>query len=565
MESSPARPWHAGPTRSVLVSALLCCLVAAPASSQEDGLESFGETLDVVVVDVEAVVTDADGHRVPGLAAGDFRLLVDGREVPVDYFAEVRDGRVASAASETGAAVGRELAEVGTAQATNYLVFIDEYFSIGARRDFVVQKIAEQVRELPPQDRMAVVAFDGEELRLLSGWDATRPELEAALAGALERPAHGLLRSVEWVRRGKGGPWNDFVAQSEELDRVLTAVRSTLRMVPRPEGRNVLLALAGDWSVRNPYPLWPGNGPYARRGRHRSIPTAYDPDDELDRFFPASQDAYLPAAYVPGAELDDFSLIRPLVDAANLLGYTVYPVDVNGLRPAGGLAAPGDPPFTQELFRHGTLRKLGAETGGRALLFDERNGPLPAVVEDTRSYYSLGFTPHLAQDGTGHEIRVEVRRPGLSVRARSGYRDVSRQSELDLLAQSALRFGGSRLAGSPEEGLSVVLGEPQRRPRRTMVVPLRLDVPWRDITALPRGDGLVSRLEIRVAAQDAQGGLSQVATVPLDLEREAPPAEEAVLRWESDLTLRREHHDLVVSVYDVLSGQVLTRRVSVEP
>lgn len=531
-------PWAAGTKLGLVSLALVCFLVTPTASSQEDTQESFGETLDVVVVEVAAVVTDADGRRVPALPREDFRLLVDGEEVPIDYFAEVRDGRAVTLASaERGADRAGDLAP-GEPAPTNYLVFLDEYFTIGARRDYVVEQIAERVRELPPQDRMAVVAFDGNRIRRLAGWDTPRAELEAVLLAALDRPTYGLLRATEWVRRGRGGPWHDRLAQQFELERVLTAVRSTLRTVPRPEGRKVLLLLGGGWSVRSAVPRWPSGDPI-----YRALPTGYGPD----------------------AEVEDLALILPVIDSANLLGYTVYPVDVNGLRDPGGLREPGDPPFAEELVRLGTLRVLAGETGGRALLFADRQRPLEEVVEDTRSYYSLGFTPELERDGSRHEIRVELRRPGLEVRARRGYRDLSRATELELLAESALRFGGGSAGGGEGTVLAVELGAPERRPRRTMVVPLRLDVPWSRITLVPSGEGLVSRLEIRVAVRDKEGSISDVATVPLQLAREEPPTKEAVLRWESDLTMRRERHDVVVSVYDALSGQVLTRRVSVEP
>jgi hypothetical protein len=198
-------------------------------------------------------------------------------------------------------------------------------------------------------------------------------------------------------------------------------------------------------------------------------------------------------------------------------------------------------------------------------LFADRDRPLEAVIEDTRSYYTLGFTPALARDDARHEIRVEIRRPGLEVRARTGYRDLSLGAELDLLAQSVLRLDGGSEAPAQANALSVELGDPRPRPRRTMVVSLRLDLPWRAVTVLPRGEDLVSQLEVRVAVRDGEGGLSEVATVPLHLVRADEPEAEAVLRWEVDLTLRRERHDLVVSVYDALSGQVLTRTASVEP
>ena len=67
--------------------------VTPPASS------SFGESIDVRVVNVEAVVTNRKGARIPGLTAADFRLLVDGREVSIDYFTEVAGGQAVAPAA----------------------------------------------------------------------------------------------------------------------------------------------------------------------------------------------------------------------------------------------------------------------------------------------------------------------------------------------------------------------------------------------------------------------------------------------------------------------------------
>src|SRR3954453_22715336 len=69
---------------------------------QPELVQIMGETIDVRVVNVEAVVTGRSGQQVRGLAAGDFRLLVDGQGVPVEYFAEVAGG--ASLTAETPAA-----------------------------------------------------------------------------------------------------------------------------------------------------------------------------------------------------------------------------------------------------------------------------------------------------------------------------------------------------------------------------------------------------------------------------------------------------------------------------
>ena len=81
-----------------------------PPKSQESPV--FGETIDVRVVNVEVVVTDRDGNRVTGLKPGDFRLKVDGKEVPVTYFSEIAGGQ-SVAAPPAGAAAERAPATSG--------------------------------------------------------------------------------------------------------------------------------------------------------------------------------------------------------------------------------------------------------------------------------------------------------------------------------------------------------------------------------------------------------------------------------------------------------------------
>lgn len=531
----------------------------ARAASQEDALETFGESLDVVVVEVEAVVTDRNGRRVTGLTREDFRLFVDGQEVPIEYFSEVREGRTLPAAADsdlhepTTEDVAPPDGARGDPVVTNHLVFVDDYFAIRSHRNSVLRGLRAQLPALPARDRMALVAFDGETIDILTPWTSAREELADSIGRALKRPARGLFRAHERRRRGEEGPWADSVSQEEELRRVLTAVRSTLQVLPRPEGRKVLLLLGGGWPSRS-------------GGRELDV-ELLDPDVP-------------PSTWT--TRFDDRALARELADTANLLGYTVYPVDVQGLRAGRSTmetaspsisAVTGQAParrsrYTGELFRQGSLRFLAEETGGRALLYDDRVQALEAELADTRNYYSLAFMPELRGDGFRHDILVEVPRPGLEVRARGGFQDVSRAEELDLLTESALRIrglSGSSAPGTVEGGLVVSVGEARRSRRRTMEVPLRVDVPWSEVTALPDRGRFLARVEIRVVVRDREGTASEMTRIPIVLIRKKQPSPTKILRWETDVTLRRERHDLVVSLYDAHSGRVLTRVVSVEP
>ena len=86
----------------VLVALLLVSLSAAPAAPQtadKPGTPTFGETVEVRLVNVETVVVDAANQPVRGLTKADFRLLVDGVEVPIDHFDEIVEPSAARAAS----------------------------------------------------------------------------------------------------------------------------------------------------------------------------------------------------------------------------------------------------------------------------------------------------------------------------------------------------------------------------------------------------------------------------------------------------------------------------------
>src|SRR6187551_1641212 len=90
--------------RSLRALMAFSILAALPALAQQQSAEpesAFGEQIDVRVVNVEVVVTDKQGNRVTGLGPGDFRLRVDGKEAPIQYFTEVRGGQ-AIAPEEAG-------------------------------------------------------------------------------------------------------------------------------------------------------------------------------------------------------------------------------------------------------------------------------------------------------------------------------------------------------------------------------------------------------------------------------------------------------------------------------
>lgn len=547
----------------------LCAFLSgsAAAQTQPSALPGvFSEVLDVRVINLEVSVTDKNGTPVLGLEAGDFRLLVDGEQVGIDYFSEVRGGQAVEPSDRRDVAAMPGVTP-GEPIGTSFLVFIDDYFSIKRDRDLVLEKLADEAVRLLPEDRMAVVAYDGSTLEMLSSWSSSNPELQRALAAARERPAGGLERLVErrqfeatlgrsfssllvplsetdeLIREPAFGrelqPWERaYISRlTDQVNRTVAAATATLRSFAKPPGRKVLILLSGGWPF---------------------IPSDYVVND-LSRLLVDREGPYAQ------------NLFSRLSETANLLGYTIYPVDVPGL----GLDFAGSaefarlpetqPGLAQNFLRErevqDTLRYLARETGGRALINAQRVEVLPRVVEDTRSYYWLGFTPVRARDDERHDVRVELSNPDLRVRLRSGFLDSSQETEVTMAVESALLFGSA----SASQSVQVELGPARAVESRQMEVPVLIRFDLGEVTFLPVADGFATELELRVAVLDERGRQAPIPVIPLSLRLPEIPSPGEQARYRTALRLRRMPHDAVVAIHDPASGRILTAGVRIEP
>lgn len=541
----------------ILPGVLLAAALAVPALGQEEaGPDAFGEAIDVRLVNVEAVVTGRGGQRVRGLSARDFRLLVDGQEVPIDHFTEVVEGEMASFPTEPGEPAAALSSAPGGKVGTSYLVFIDESFAIGAHRDMVLSRLAKDLGRLGPEDRMAVVAFDGRRIDRLSDWTGDQGALVGIFEDARRRPAWGIHRLA--MRRSES--WGDF-SLYPQLESAVAAASAAMRGVTVPSGRKVFLLLSGGW------PMISGDNLFG------------DPLREIRNPF-----------YTPRDE----ELFEPIADTANLLGYTIYPVDVQGIDPQSNPADASKGPLPQvvsatpaiegasgvvafptqrpnvtlsgfvtsdwERGVHDTLNFLAEETGGKPALNSARLSAFERAVEDTRSYYWLGFTPQWKADGKRHDIRVEVRRPGLSVRSRDGYMDASASTRVALGTESLLLFGGD--AGARR--LRVEAGEPRRAGLSTIEVPVTIEIPAGALTAMPGNGGSEARAIFSTASLDRYGGRSEVQITELRFPVDGADAGKP-LRHQTTLRLRKRAQHLVFAVSDPLGGEQLWAELEVAP
>ena len=496
----------------LLLALALALSVQETPSPPSPEVPIIGETIDVRVVNVEVVAT-SEGELVRGLTAADFRLLVDGKEVPVEFFTEVVEGTAAPSATPPGTAP----APVAPAEAVprSYLVFVDESFSVSQPRNVVLEKLEADLSLMGPEDQMAVLAFNGSKIEVLSPWTADRAALAQVLRQARQREAKGnkalaqhrsLAHDVDMTRWAAAV--QEFDAKEMEmhmqgldsrvspeartqLGRTALAMAGTLRGFEVPPGRKVMLLLSGGWSL--------GVAP---------------------------------------------SLYGPVVNAANQLGYTLYPVDV---------ASPT--PQTLKM-----LDTVAIQTGGRVVA-SVKQEVFRQVVADSGSYYWLGFTPSWQANDRSHSIKVESKRPGVTVRARTGFPDLSRKTENARKAESVLLFGGKQ----DERKLKVLLGQAKPRGRREVELPVTLGVPVEALALTPSGRGYVAEAPLAVAALDDQGGRTEIPSARLRVSIKKVPEAGSLARFQTTLRLRKAPQRLVFTVRDEVNGGTMWQEVEFKP
>ena len=118
-----------------------------------------------------------------------------------------------------------------------------------------------------------------------------------------------------------------------------------------------------------------------------------------------------------------------LLAVANRSNVSFYPVDAGGLTAVDSDMGPGMPrPIHVDIARIRTrvehLQTLAVETDGLAVInTNDIDRGLRRIVDDLTSYYLLGYYSSNAKlDGRFRKITVKVTRPGVSVRARRGYK-----------------------------------------------------------------------------------------------------------------------------------------------
>ena len=446
------------------------------------------------LVQVSVVVHDGRHQPVEGLTARDFQLLEDGTEVPVslvDLHAEAGD-TVGDTNGIFTNHVRRPARGGVVALVFDRLNTTLDYQSLA--RDEIVKRLA----LLDPDDRVALYLLGPDGIQVLHDFTADARPLIAALRRATARPSSA-------AQEGTPEP----VGVRETLDAQIEAfVNGGLRTAP---------AL------------------YQRTRTYSGIKGLEEVAEHL--------------AGVPGRKnlvWLSSSLPFTLDEAATVLNdsdIAVYSVTVRGVdsaveNPAGGLAP------------------IAEWTGGRAYeTTNDLGDAIRAAVDDSRMSYVLSYQPAPgAADGTFRPIAVSVRRPGVTVRHRTGHFSTS---------------SGRSTAAMATQEIVEALDSPLECTEMPLVVGARLDESGHHVLTLQidgggltlkrYGDRWSGSFDVTVAQTLATGEHVREADVTVPLSFPDAMRDEfledgmAVTRT---ITLRPDAHQVRVITRDVASSAV---------
>ena len=127
--------------------------------------------------------------------------------------------------------------------------------------------------------------------------------------------------------------------------------------------------------------------------------------------------------------MDNWTYFRDIIDAANRENASFYTVDPRGLPVFDAPVGPRTPPpITVDAAnlktRHDSMHILASNTDGMAVMNSNNLEPaFKRIAADLTSYYLLGYySTNSKLDGRFRTLKVRVKRPGVDVRARRGYR-----------------------------------------------------------------------------------------------------------------------------------------------
>ena len=453
--------------RRLWVIALVCALAGAaaiegqaPATPPQDPQRPTFR-LDANFVRVDIYPT-ADGKPVTDLIKADFEVLEDGVPQQIETFERVEiPGHTPVEQRRDPNTVAQMRAEAENPRARVFVIFLDTGHTELAGSHRMQRSLVSMLDQMmAPDDLFAVMTPQ------MSPPDLAFARKTETVEGYLRRywtwgerdrllPSDPIERRYVDCYPGTAGQPISPLAQ-ELIDRrrekfALDALEDlSLYLRGLREERKAVIAVTIGWLLPRENRGLAGPGP--EPGQIGTTPSGRLTTDRLKSDYGYSN-ADCERDRQTLAYVDLFQEYQDLIDVANRSNVSIYPVDSRGLAasdtPVGldwFLTSPADEIRLVRRRVEG-LRTLAVDTDGIAVInTNDIDSGLKRIVADMSSYYLVGYyTKNAKHDGRFRKITVRVKRPGVAVRARRGYKAAT-EAELAPPKQTASKAVGPSVA-----------------------------------------------------------------------------------------------------------------------
>ena len=452
----------------------LLLLLGLTATAQQ---QRTGETIEVSLVNIDVVVTDAEGRRVTGLTANDFEIREAGKPQPITHFAEY------------GPAANAE--EAASRPPRTIVVFIESSELLPAQVDEMYAALRKLLRDTltGPEDRAAIIGWQGS-ATIRQPFTGDLEVLDHTLARMQKghrvpsrdaRAVKALLREQEAEDAAAD---TDFGASDDEVFELEASMHQLQRIRAKGVALEALMNSMGALEGRKILVM-----AMHRFGLFAGAEGTESGQVEFER-----------RTFLSNKKLHD-AMIR----AANANDVVLYPVYPAGLKWDGmDVQRQGEYSEDELLTRNAKqgnvlfneakgLDELAKGTGG-LMVWGTRSIAelLPRVAEDLERYYSLAYrAPSRGEDVT-RRIEVRAKNPRYKVRSRTQFVEKSDRTRMKEQVLANLYHG----EGESAFPIEVLLGE-----RKGMSLPLQVRV---------EGDGKPRQLSFYVVAGSSLGVASDV-------------------------------------------------------
>ncbi|MCI0662216.1 MAG: VWA domain-containing protein [Acidobacteria bacterium] len=395
------------PLLALVLIAGASALLSAQQSSPERQTKQDIVRINTQLVQVDVVVTDRKGKHVEDLNAADFELLVDGQRQPLTHFSHINlpvIKRSPSTKKKSDSSIAPEAMptrQIAAEEVRRTVAFIVDDLGLSpSSMELVRETLRRFVNEQMQEGDLIAIIRTGSGLGMLEQYTSDKRILYAAIERLIWNP---LSRDMMpgFAEAGSEDEADDAAAEKQAAIDAFEEFRETsfttgtlgairfvvggLRSLP---GRKSVIFLSDGFRINS----------------------RNDNDNNSEQVL---------------------QNLRNLVEVANRSSVVVYSIDAKGLQsfmPGAGVGGrPSASSYSDALQSSQEALEgpgfLARQTGGFTIVnTNDLNIGVEEALYDQQSYYLIGFDPEDEKfDQRYHSIKVNVTRPGVKVRTRSGF------------------------------------------------------------------------------------------------------------------------------------------------